>query len=1294
MSAARPLRRCTPIALVIVAISAPGPAPARAANVTVACSNAALISAITNANAAAGADVLTLPAGCTYTLTTPDNYWYGPNGLPPIASDITIEGNGAVIERSNAGGTTPFRLFYVGADPANANTLNYVSPGAGKLTLRALTLRGAHAKGGDASGGGGGAGMGGAIFNQGAVVLERVTASGNYASGGNIVGYHASPGGGMGANAADGGGFGGGFVAPAGAGGGGAGSASASGGGAGFLVGQNGASAVGAAPGVGGGPANGMGGKGAWTLGAAGGSGSGGGTQSEGAGGAGGGFGKNGVFPPNGAGIGDMFGGGAGGVGGGGSHGGFSGYGGGGGFGGGGGGGSGYYGSPLFLQTGYGGGGGFGGGGGAGGNPDTSPARSGAGGWGGGDGATIYARFWDQELAVGGGGAGLGGVIFNDQGTVTVVNSTLANNLAFGGKVVDANVPGNPGAGRGAAIFNLSGSVVLKDSTIASTPNGFYDEPKDHAVYSLVYDAAKARQASVTIERVLFSGGVSTTELTADKPATVSGGLPNLGTSTLASIGSNHAGRVDVIGGATSTGTWTQRKAQLGPLADNGGPGQTMMPQEGEASIDAATGCSGIDQRGVARPFGSGCDLGAVEVRRLGATTGDATAVTQTSATLNASMTNPLPSGVTVRFEYGRTDAYGSLTPLQPVAANGTGVAIAAPITQLTPGFTYHYRVAGVASEGANHGADRTFTALGDPGGFPLVPFGPSVSGPGGVPVHLEHPDLNGDGRPDLVVLGSDATSMINTGQGFGPQVALGWGACARFTQFAQVTGGPALDAVTPNCDNLTVRPGNGDGTFGPAQNQAMAGGYGDAALGDVDGDGDLDVMVASWNDGKVRVGINTGGAFVFSEVPGAPGSIGLALQDDDGDGDLDLYLSASSVHVLTNDGRGVFHLAASADLKGAAGFLLVVRDFDGRNGPDVVARAGRQVSVLLRNADGTFGVPVTQEIGDGPGLYADEFDAGDVDDDGDLDLAVPGRSLVSKPSDGLWLLINDGTGTMTPSQVAGDAVTGVTFARLDGDRFDDLAFTNSRTNLGVTVLRQRTSTVLAPPATATASEEAGLVTLTLTRSDANRADASVGYSITGGSAGDADREPVSGRATFAPGALTTEVLVPLSGDTIDEPDETFTLTWSNPRGGAVLDPPAATTTVTLTDDDASAPPVGPGGDVKPPPTVTIPPALSRTITVASALRQSTLRRGLTVRVRCSAACAGTIRLRALGRMLGQAKFKLTAAGTRTVRVRISKANLARLRQALRKRSSVAATVETRFTGPAPTVKKKLKIKR
>jgi hypothetical protein len=61
--------------------------------------------------------------------------------------------------------------------------------------------------------------------------------------------------------------------------------------------------------------------------------------------------------------------------------------------------------------------------------------------------------------------------------------------------------------------------------------------------------------------------------------------------------------------------------AALGPLADNGGPTLTHMPLAGSGAVDAvpvgtAGLCDGtdpVDQRGVARPTGPACDLGAVE---------------------------------------------------------------------------------------------------------------------------------------------------------------------------------------------------------------------------------------------------------------------------------------------------------------------------------------------------------------------------------------------------------------------------------------------------------------------------------------------------------------------------------------------------------------------------------------------------------------------------------------------------------------------------------------------------------
>jgi hypothetical protein len=76
-------------------------------------------------------------APLVHALGAPDTSWYGPDGRPPIAGDITIHGNGATIARSAA--AAPLRLLFVGADPTSPDTPGYVSPGPGRRTRRDLT---------------------------------------------------------------------------------------------------------------------------------------------------------------------------------------------------------------------------------------------------------------------------------------------------------------------------------------------------------------------------------------------------------------------------------------------------------------------------------------------------------------------------------------------------------------------------------------------------------------------------------------------------------------------------------------------------------------------------------------------------------------------------------------------------------------------------------------------------------------------------------------------------------------------------------------------------------------------------------------------------------------------------------------------------------------------------------------------------------------------------------------------------------------------------------------------------
>ncbi|GAA3795307.1 hypothetical protein ACFS5L_17250 [Streptomyces phyllanthi] len=103
------------------------PVPAHAAPIN--CDEAALVAAIDAANLAGGGTI-DLAANCVYTLDTvvPPVGGTGPNGLPVIGENITVNGSNSVIERSTAPGTPKFRIFEVGGTD-------------GALTLNGVVLR-------------------------------------------------------------------------------------------------------------------------------------------------------------------------------------------------------------------------------------------------------------------------------------------------------------------------------------------------------------------------------------------------------------------------------------------------------------------------------------------------------------------------------------------------------------------------------------------------------------------------------------------------------------------------------------------------------------------------------------------------------------------------------------------------------------------------------------------------------------------------------------------------------------------------------------------------------------------------------------------------------------------------------------------------------------------------------------------------------------------------------------------------------------------------------------------------
>jgi len=109
-----------------------------------------------------------------------------------------------------------------------------------------------------------------------------------------------------------------------------------------------------------------------------------------------------------------------------------------------------------------------------------------------------------------------------------------------------------------------------------------------------------------------------------------------------------------------------------------------------------------------------GADHTFVLVRPPGSSTGSATAVSPTGATLNGTVA---PNGVATswHFDYGTSTSYGASTPTRSAGAGTGSKSVVETLGGLTPGTTYHYRLVASSASGTTAGADRTFTTVGTP---------------------------------------------------------------------------------------------------------------------------------------------------------------------------------------------------------------------------------------------------------------------------------------------------------------------------------------------------------------------------------------------------------------------------------------------------------------------------------------------------------------------------------------------------------------------------------------------------
>ena len=216
------------------------------------------------------------------------------------------------------------------------------------------------------------------------------------------------------------------------------------------------------------------------------------------------------------------------------------------------------------------------------------------------------------------------------------------------------------------------------------------------------------------------------------------------------------------------------------------------------------------------------------------------------------------------------------------------------------------------------------------------------------------------------------------------------------------------------------------------------------AALGDLDGDGDLDALIArgdNYSGAPNEVWLNDGaGMFADSgQSLGNAGTLAVALADLDGDGDLDAFAGNDGVNRLwSNDGSGVF-TDTGQSLGDAWTRSVALGDVDGDGDLDAIAgNLGQASRLWLNDGTGTF-VESGQDLGSG-GTY--DAALGDVDGDGDLD-ALFAHGMETDDPNTVWL--NNGTGAFTDSgqHLGSEDTSAVALGDLDGDGDLDVVFGN-----------------------------------------------------------------------------------------------------------------------------------------------------------------------------------------------------------------------------------------------------------